>query len=212
MLILINGAAGTGKSTLAGRLSEALALEPPAWPIRPEAFEQFRRIASGWMEVGTDYFAAERHINMDKLVALAMVNNMDRLPPLPDAPDQDPESARQWVGASIQSVAAGKLMPRFFQLLCEMIDAREHAIVEGTNLGHRAFDAPTARMLLFKYGHRGVAQITASRQPYDGPQLDPDATYEWSVSFQGKAYEHDALLGLFERTAEGDVSIAAPSP
>ena len=151
MLVLIKGAPGTGKSTLADRLVRALGLAPVRWQAAPGLMDYAQHLMAGWIDLAA-FFAASRHLDMERVATLLQVEHWNELPPPPRWREgADRGEMLAWRSRFLAQLDAGRFLPELFQLTRRLIDAAEHAVVEGRLLGTTLTDSQLTRMLRERY-------------------------------------------------------------
>jgi hypothetical protein len=203
MLILIKGAAGTGKSTLAGRLTSSLGLAPVAWPIADDEMSYGQRLTGEWLDLGR-YFGDCRHLDMERVITLLHIVKRDELPPPPAwRPGADRRELLAWRSRVLGEIDNGRLLPALMELTFRLIDATEHAVVEGEVLGSSLTDSLVTRQLLAHYvGVPNLRLLLLQRPPGGGPGSERVALVN------GRALHHDEVVGALRRLPDGSIAVS----
>jgi hypothetical protein len=196
MLMLIKGAPRTGKTTLADRLASSLSLAPVAWPIPAEVLRQAQSAMGEWVDLA-GYFASCRHLGLDHVITLLYLENQDRLPPPPRwRPGADRREMLAWREQVAGEVLRGRLLRPLFRLTCRLVDAADHAVLEGGALGTTLNDSVLTRLLRRRYAQVPTLRILLLRRP------------EFVALVNGRTLCHDEVVQALERGPEGQIQIA----
>jgi len=201
MLILIKGPLASGKTTLAGRLAADLSLRPVVWPLSEEQLAESQEFMGEWIDVKR-YFAACRHVDLERVLTVLQIHKLRELPPPPRwRPGAPIEEMMRWRVRIFEDLYAGRFLPDLIQLTCQLVDSLPHAIVEGEILGTRLRDSNLARSLRRRYARTPTLLLRAHRLRADGGQR------RYLVTGNGRQLDHDTMVAALWRRADGGLGV-----
>lgn len=219
MIFLVKGRSHVGKTAFSQRLAQKVNPHPPAWPLDDETRRRWEEMLEGWWEADPGFFLDAWHIDIDRVVALVLMEEIDRHPPLPRWTETTPRrDFEQWRDTVCLDVLQRRT-PRILELTCRLMDSVPHPVLDGTGLGTTVQDSPLAKMLLFRYSTRPRMKILLTREPYilrteprntpyfeTSSDRDPEQTFEAHVG--DRSFSHDELIDALELTEDGEVEPA----